>query len=83
MIKYSHVRLLILCDAEGIEYLTNRLGIEPSEVQFDNEAKPPATGLTHTWCLDSPMDAGGDPTDRLTALADAHSPMQLNRLPIR
>ena len=74
MIKYSHVRLLILSDAENVDELTQLLGVNPTEIKFDKESKPPPTGLTHTWCLDSPMGTEGDPTARLEALAEIMEP---------
>ena len=71
MIKYSHVRLMILCDPTGVDEIKRHLGVNSSELIFDPDAEPPPTGFTHTWCLDSPMGTEGDPTARLTALADA------------
>lgn len=79
MIRYSHVRLLVLSDAENVDVLTQLLGIKPSEIEFDKNAVPPPTRLTHTWCLDSPMGTEGDPTARLEALAEIIEPFA-NRL---
>ena len=61
MIMYSHVRLYILCYEAGVDEITHKLGIEPSEVAFDLEAEPPPTGLTHSWFLNSPMRTEGTP----------------------
>ncbi len=74
MIKYSHVRLYILCDEGGVGEITHMLGIEPSELVFDPDAEPPPTGLTHQWFLNSPMGTEGDPTARLKALLDLIEP---------
>lgn len=73
MIKYSHVRLIIMCDEAGYDEVATHLEIEPSDTKIESE--PPPTGLTHTWILDSPLDATqGDPTTRLESLADAIEP---------
>lgn len=74
MIKYSHVSLLILSDAEGLKTINKELGIEPSEVKHDSDEEPPPTGLTHTWKLDSPKGTEANPTERLAALADLIEP---------
>ena len=74
MIKYSHVSLLILCDADGLKTIKDQLGVEPTEVKFDPDEEPPPTGLTHAWRLDSPKGTEGDPTARLAALADLIEP---------
>ena len=69
MIKYSHVRLLILCNSDDVEKINSHLGVDPTEVKSDD-----GKNFTHTWCLDSPMNADGDPTARLAALAEAIEP---------
>lgn len=73
MVKYSHVRLMIMCDEAGMKEVAAHLKVEPSNTKI--ESVPPPTGLTHTWILDSPLDATqGDPTTRLASLADAIEP---------
>ena len=73
MIKYSHVRLMILCDEAGYDEVKLHLPVKPSNSKIESE--PPPTGLTHTWILDSPCDeTQGDPTTRLESLADAIEP---------
>lgn len=69
MIRYSHVSLLILCDAAGVDTITKHLGCKPSRIDHDPNDQIPVTGLTHTWRLDSPLGhADADPTGRLDAL---------------
>ena len=74
MIQYSHVSLLILCDAEGLKVINEKLGVEPSEVKHEPGEESLPTGLTHTWKLDSPIGAEANPTQRLAALADLIEP---------
>jgi hypothetical protein len=74
MIKYSHVRLLILCDEKGVEEISQHLGIGPAEVKSSDSGNPPPTGLTHVWCFDSPKSTDCEPTTRLESLADAIEP---------
>jgi hypothetical protein len=74
MIKYSHVRLYILSDRGGVDEISQKLDVGPSGLVFDPDAKPPPTGLTHHWFLNSPMGAEGDPTARLAALLDLIEP---------
>lgn len=74
MIKYSHVRLLILSDETGLDEIQRHLTIEPSS-KSKSECLPPPPFLTHSWILDSPVDvSNGNPTARLEALADLIEP---------
>ena len=73
MVQYSHVRLLILCDAAGVDIITQHLGVDPTGT--DSKATVPPTKFTHTWFIDSPNTAAdGEPNTRLQALADSISP---------
>jgi len=74
MIKYSHVRLIILCDQTGLELISNHLQTIPTGTE-KSESLPPPKELTHSWYLDSPVDAAaGNPTTRLEGLADLIEP---------
>lgn len=64
---------MIMCDEAGYHEVATRLHVEPSDTKIESEVPP--SGLTHTWMLDSPLDATqGDPTTRLESLADAIDP---------
>ena len=80
MIRYSHVSLLIPCEANTSATITDLLGVQPTAVL---ESKSHASGedgrLTerthHTWSLQSSLThLEGDPTARLYALADLIEP---------
>jgi hypothetical protein len=75
MIRYSHVSLLILCDAAGVDIISTHLGCVPSRVDHDPKGEVPKTGLTHIWRLDSPLGhSDADPTVRLEALVTVIEP---------
>jgi hypothetical protein len=86
MIRYSHVSLMILCDAENAATITSILGVQPTRVREsktqhrrDDDSWEERTH--YTWMLDSPMShTDGDPTARLYALADIIEPFAA-RLP--
>ena len=62
MTKLAMTRLLLILKSS----------LSDTKIEFE----PPPTGLTHTWMLDSPLDATqGDPTTRLESLADAIEPI--------
>ncbi len=86
MILYSHVSLLISCDAGNAATITELLGVQPTLVR---ESKTMGQGedgswqesTHHTWTLHSPKShTDGDPTARLHALADLIEPFA-SRLP--
>jgi hypothetical protein len=80
MVRYSHVSLLVLCDAADAGVITAHLGVAPSCVRKSTSQSVQAGGTVaedahHTWVLDSPLSAeAGDPTDRLWALAEVIQP---------
>ncbi len=75
MIRYSHVSLLIPCDAAGVDLISAHLGCSPSRVDHDPNEEVPETGLTHTWRIDSPLGhSDADPTGRLDALLGMMEP---------
>lgn len=75
MIKYSHVSLLILCKAEGVDIISAHLGCNPSRIDHVSQEGVPKTGLTHTWRLDSPLGhSDANPTSRLEALVTMIEP---------
>ena len=86
MIRYSHVSLLILCDADGAPAITTTLGVQPTRIREDKIQGQRDDGqfeeqIHHTWTLDSPKGhTDGDPTARLYALADVIEPFAM-RLP--
>ena len=87
MIRYSHVSLLIPCDAESAATVTELLGVQPTRVRESKTQSAKLDGggweehIHHTWMLDSPKShTDGDPTARLYALADAIEPFA-SRLP--
>jgi len=75
MIRYSHVSLLIPCDAESAATITALLGVQPTAVregktQGQREDGSWQESIHQTWTLDSPKShTDGDPTARLYALA--------------
>jgi hypothetical protein len=77
MIKYSHVSLVIPCDAVNAATITAALGVAPTRVRENKIQARGADGsmhdrVHHTWMFDSPKShTDGDPTVRLYALADA------------
>ena len=80
MIRYSHVSLLIPCDADSAATVTATLGVQPTRIR-DTKTQGQADdgswkeSIHHTWMLDSPKsDTEGDPTARLYALADIIEP---------
>jgi hypothetical protein len=80
MIRYSHVSLLIPCDAESAATITALLGVQPTAVregktQGQREDGSWQESIHQTWTLDSPKShTDGDPTARLYALADIIEP---------
>jgi hypothetical protein len=86
MIRYSHVSLLIPCDAESAQTITATLGAEPTIVRKSMAQIRGADGGLQestylTWTLDSPKSRmDGDPIVRLHALADSIEPFA-SRLP--
>jgi hypothetical protein len=86
MIRYSHVSLLIPCDAESGAIITAQLGVQPSSVrESKTQISKPEGGweehTDHTWTFDSPKSHNDcDPTARLYALADVIEPFA-SRLP--
>lgn len=75
MIRYSHVSLLILCDAQGVDIITKHLGHSPTRVDHDPQEEPQPGSLTHTWRIDSPLShTEANPTGRLEALVTAIEP---------
>ena len=74
MIKYSHVRLAIFCNAESVDHITRQLGVKPSHTKKIERDALPAIELSHAWCLDSPLGVEGELTARLRALVDAIEP---------
>jgi hypothetical protein len=89
MIRYSHVSLLIPCDSDGAATITTALGVAPTRVREDiSQIRRPDGGWQNsahrTWMFDSPKShADGDPTTRLSALADAIEPFAGRLLMIR
>ncbi len=86
MIRYSHVSLLIPCDAKSAATITTALGVQPTRIREDKSQGQREGGgweehIHHTWMLDSPKShTDGDPTARLYALADTIEPFA-SRLP--
>jgi hypothetical protein len=86
MIRYSHVSLLVPCDAENAATVTELLGVQPtivreSKTQSWREDAGWEESTNYTWTLDSPMShTEGDPTARLYALAEVIEPFA-SRLP--
>ena len=86
MIRYSHVSLLIPCDTASAATITTRLGVQPTTIRESDGMERRGDGswqvsTHHAWVLDSPMShADGDPTARLSALADVIEPFA-SRLP--
>ncbi|HEY2415451.1 MAG TPA: hypothetical protein VGI40_24625 [Pirellulaceae bacterium] len=86
MIRYSHVRLQIPCDSASAATITAQLGVQPtaveeSKVHGQREDGSWQESTHHAWVLDSPLSqVDGDPTTRLSALADIIEPFAL-RLP--
>ena len=80
MIRDSRVSLLIPCEADEVQAITDHLGIEATEVrQSCPRVRQPdgtmAEQLWHAWSLDSPMAAdAGDATSRLWALIEVIRP---------
>lgn len=76
MIRYSHVSLLIPCDATSAATITALLGVQPtvvreSKIWESSEDGSRLESTSHTWSLDSPKShTDGTPTDRLYALAE-------------
>lgn len=86
MIRYSHVSLIIPCDAQSAETITEILGVRPTRVRECTSLGHRVDGdraerLYQSWELDSPKNhIDCDPTQRLDALADAIEPFA-SRLP--
>ena len=86
MIRYSHVSLLIPCDADNAATITALLGVRPTRIRENRTQGLGDDGnwhesTHHTWMLDSPKShTDGDPTARLFALADIIEPFA-SRLP--
>lgn len=81
MIRYSHVRLLVLCKTKSdADLVTAHLGVQPSGVREDkserwSKEEGRSEMVSYTWFFDSPKSAeAADPTGRLLALADAIEP---------
>src|SRR5437588_9579767 len=79
MIRYSHVRLMIMCrEASDETYITDHLGVAASRiataqgVQLQPD-KSYASVTSRSWVFESPL-ADRDVSDRLAALADAIEP---------
>lgn len=86
MIRYSHVSLLISCDATSATTVSATLGVQPTRIREDKLLSQSQGGgreeqILQTWMLDSPKShIEGDPTARLYALADTIEPFAA-RLP--
>ncbi len=80
MIRYSHVSLLIPCDANSATTITAALGVQPTRIRESRTQGQGDDGswhetTHHTGTLDSPKShTDGDPTARLYALADIIEP---------
>lgn len=86
MIRYSHVSLVVPCNAESAEDITSILGIQPTRVREETAQIKHDNGwrdcTAYTWMLDSPLcHTDGEPTERLKALADTIEPVAA-RLPL-
>ena len=71
MIRYSHISLMVLCEAAEAAEINAFLGVEPSEVRESRIRKHKPDGsfeeIVHfQWTLNSPKSwEDGDPTTRL------------------
>jgi hypothetical protein len=89
MIRYSHVSLMIPCDADSAASITATLGVQPTRLLASKSNSLCGDGnwkqrLHHAWMLDSPKShAEGNPTVRLYALADLIDPIASRLAAIR